>query len=1005
MRRLVIAAAVLLVAAGLWFWFGGDEAAKRDGASGSGSGLSRAQAQGGPSSRSGGAAIPPSGAGSAATPAVGSGAVSLLSKDEPVAPGRTPPLENPATEADGLVEVLVTAGQKPLSDVSIALYWRGGVGGGGDGRGIAGRGGGGPLWRVAGSATTGKDGTAKLPARPGAYLVSAHAQALAPVTKEFLRPSGAPVTRVELALEVGAVLEGRTLSRVGQEPVALATITAAQALRGPRGLGGSALPPEERLAATSDPNGRFKFTGLGEGTWRIEASAPGHARAIAAQVAVPQKGELVLELPPAAVIEGAVRAADGSPGDGAEVIALGAGTAFNTVAAKGGGFSLEVDPGQYQLSATRNGEAGGDRKPVAVAAGATVRGVVIQLGKPAAIAGTVTAQATAAPIAGAIVTLRNYQSANELASTVTESSGTFAIEGLAPGAYDLATRADGFLDQLRSGVTVAIGQRFPLQIVLTGTGSVAGVVRDGGGRTVVGARVRAGAGGGGGFGPGGGGAPGAALQQALSDNGGHYRIDGLRPGTARISAARDAASFGPSRTVDVSEGQETPLDLALADNGSIKGRVTTRSGQPVAAGTTVRAMQSGAQGGFQDGAVLATADADAAGAFQLSVPPGNYRVFAGTPGAGPGGGGRRQSPALAAVAIGQVVIADLVIDDTSSGTVGTVVEPTGGPAAGAAVALLGTDGQVIGLALADGEGKFNATQFRGATPASVRARNGGRVGDAPVGSAAEVAITLRPAATLHGKISAGDPPASFTVTVAPTDPTRALWGQQAQAAAQEFTGDSFDLFDVPGLDVTVSVKSADGRTGKQPVSLQPGQEGNVTVTLQEAASISGRVLGQGGKPAAGAGVLLDGVPRRSGTGTSGTDGRFKVTGIMPGDHEVVLRLDRTTASAAKTISLAVAQALDLGEVILIGTKADPGSIGASFFNAQGAVALGSLLNGGPAQLAGLRENDLLVTIDGTPVLNTADAKTRSTGAPGSTVAIGINRGGVASVVQVVRALP
>ena len=1005
MRRFVIAAAVLLVAAGLVFWFSAGEAARSDGGGASPSG--QASAPGAAPRDVGVSGSAPVGA-PAPRLAARSGAVSQLSSNEPVAPGRTPPLENPATEADGFVEVVVTAGDKPLPGAQVSLYWRGGAGGGRGG--VAGRGGDGPLWRVAGSATTGSDGSARLPARPGAYLVSAHAPALAPVTREFLRPSGAPVTRVELALAAGEVLEGRTLSRVGQEPVALATVTAAQALRapGPFGGGGVALPPEERLAATSDPNGRFRFTGLAAGSWRVEASAPGHARAVAAQVAVPRlpQVELVLELPPASVIEGAVKAADGSPADGAEVIALGAGSAFSTAAAKGGGFSLEVDPGQYQLTATRNGEAGGDRKPVAVAAGGTVRGVVLQLGKPAAIAGAVTAQATGAPIAGAIVTVRQYQSPNELVSTVTETSGTFVIEGLAPGAYDVATRADGFLDQLRSGVTVAIGQHFPLQIALTGTGSLAGVVRDGGGRTVAGALVRAGAGGGGGgFGPGGGGAAGAAQQQAVSDTDGHYRIDGLRPGTARVSAARDPASFGPSRTVDVREGQETPLDLALADNGAIKGRVTNKSGQPVAAGTTVRAVQNGVTGGFQDGAVLATADPDASGAFQVSVPPGNYRVMAGPPAGQGGGGPRRQPPALVAVAVGQVAIAEVVIDDTIPGTVGTVVEPTGGPAAGAAVALLGAEGQVIGLALADAEGRFNATQFRGAAPASVRARNGGRLGDAPVGSAAEVSIALRPAATLHGKISAADPPPSFTVTVTPADPTRALWGQQAQAAAQEFTGDSFDLYDVPGLDVTVSVKSADGRTGKQAASLLPGQEGSVTVTLQDAASISGRVLGLDGKPAAGAGVLLDGAPRRGGTGTSGADGRFKVTGIVPGDHQVSLRLDRATASAPRTLSLAAAQQLDLGDVVLIGTKADPGSIGATFFNAQGAVAVGSLLSGGPAQLAGLRENDLVTTVDGALVANAADATIRSTGAPGSAVAIGINRGGVASLVQVVRARP
>jgi hypothetical protein len=1022
-RRGLLAAALVLGAALLWFLLRGPEAA--DG----GAGAEAGPAAGSPAVAAwhGSRGSAPAAAAEASKAADGGAAVSLLHTAEETAPGKTPPLENPATEADGFFEVTVSAGGKPVEAAQVTLFWRGAAGGPL----------GAPLFRAAGAAATNAAGTARLPARPGAYLVSAHPAGLSAVTRDVVRPSGTPLTRVELQVTAGHALEGRTMTPGQKEPVALATVTAVPLGRmsGPRGLlGGEPMPQEERTTVQSDPSGRFRFPLLGEGFFRIEATAPGHARAVAAKVQIPRSGELLLELPAESVIEGTVRTSDGKPAAGADVQAIAASTtrggnatSAGTVASSNGGFSLSVDPGTWQVSASLAGEAGGDRRPLDVASGQTVRGVVIQLGKPGAIAGAVTAQSTGAPIAGALLTLRPYQSASEQGQAVSDAHGQFALEGIPPGIYDVFVRADGFLDQLRSGLTVGTGQRFPLQVALTGTGSIAGVVRDGGGRTVAGALVRVTGGGGGGFGgggfggggfggggfggggggPGGGAGGGGGQQwlQAVSDAAGAYRLDGLRPGNVRLSAGRDALGFGPTASAQVVESQTTTLDLVLTDNGLIRGKVTRKSDGGPAAQIPVRAMQSGAFGGMQDGAVLASVDTDLSGQFSVSVPPGNYRVMAIAPGGGPprrGGGG--QPPALAAVSPGQPAQVELVVDDTVPGTVGSVVEPTGGPAAGAAVALLGDKGQPVGFAVADASGKFNAVQFRGDAPTAVRARNGGRIGEAlasSIGANGELQIVLRPAATVHGTISAADPPPSFTVTLQPADPMRALWGQQAQAAPQEFTGTTFELFDAPGVDVTVTITSADGRKGTQAASLQAGQEASVTVVLQDAGVVTGRVLGLTGAPQAGAIVSIDGARRGQG---SGADGRFKLTGLLPGEHTLTVRLDRL-GSVPKTITVTAGQPAEAGDLTLVAPKADPGTIGANFFTTQSGVALNGLWPQGPAQVAGAHENDLVISIDGTPVATVADARRLSVGAPSSLMVLVVNRGGANLTLQVTRAGP
>jgi hypothetical protein len=700
----------------------------------------------------------------------------------------------------------------------------------------------------------------------------------------------------------------------------------------------------------------------------------------------------MLELPAAAVIEGKVLTSSGSPASGAEVLAVSASRRALTYAAQGGGFSLEVEPGTHHLSARLAPEAGAQGEPVAVAAGRTVHGVVLQLGAAASVAGTVFAQASGRPVPGASVTLLVSPGQSIAGLALSDASGSFSIQGLAPGSYDAAVHADGYVDQMRRGVTVSGGQAFPLQIALAGTGAVAGLVADSAGRPLPGAVVQLA----GGFALAG---QAGAQAEAIAGPDGRYRLDGLSPGTVRLSAARDSASFGPTRSVEVVEAQQAQLDFTLADNGLLTGHVRLKSGaQPDPSSTVVRALQQGDMGGFRDGSVLGTGQLDPGAGYQLSLPPGVYRVVVA------GGNGQRQQPSLATVAANQAAQLDLVLDDSVSGTSGSVVEPSGAPSANARVALLSAQRQTVGFALADGEGNFTVSQFRGTPPASVRARNGGRIGEVAVtpGSDSTV-IQLQGAATLHGTLASGStPPASFTVTVAPLDTAGAMW-DPGPGNALEFAGSSFDLYDQPGVDVNVSVRTADGRSGSQVVSLRPGQSATATIALQESAAVSGRIVNASGNvPVPGALVLLDGGARLRNGSLAGQDGRFRLADLSAGTHSISVRAGQYFAPA-QSVTVNPGQALDLGDIVLPLPRTPPGTLGVRFFNAASGVALGSVVPGGPADVAGIQEGDLLLALDGVAVHTPAEASARAAGAPATPVSVSFQHLGQAQTVQIFRA--
>jgi protocatechuate 3,4-dioxygenase beta subunit len=542
----------------------------------------------------------------------------------------------------------------------------------------------------------------------------------------------------------------------------------------------------------------------------------------------------------------------------------------------------ELQPVELPCSPHRRAVTDGVWVPLAGRARASASAVP----RPFEITGRVVQAPSGRPVAGALVWTGEHPTS---APARTDDEGRFRLLAAADETIRLSAAATGFLALDRQPLPRRAG---PLETTLRlrPAARLVGRVVDSRGVPVAGASLDA--------------LPGGRTVWSRPD--GRFRLSGLLPrGTYELSVSKTGfpPTREPARTGAAGE-EPAPLRIVLGENQRARGRVLDREGRPVAGAELTLATQSEDLWGEEPTGV---ATSDARGAFELrDLAPGRFVLHAAHPGFAPT---RRADIEIgsgpAAADLGVVVL------ESGAALEGVVTDHGGSPIAGARVQLnapliplraeigIADDPALQTFATADSDGHFRFADLPHGAQFDLTVEHPGY---APAQLARVAAPTPEPlriklgvGRSLAGRVVGprGEPvPGARVVPSEKVGPG----GFRVIGLAHADARGAFRLVELAPGTVHLEI-SADGyrtrRTEGIPILEDRDVEG-LELTLEQGASLAGRVLDARGDPVAGArvGAAAEGQPPvgvsfdyHLPVETDG-EGRWSIEGLEPGRVQV-----------------------------------------------------------------------------------------------------------------------
>lgn len=479
---------------------------------------------------------------------------------------------------------------------------------------------------------------------------------------------------------------------------------------------------------------------------------------------------------------------------------------------------------------------------------------------------------------------------------------------------------------------------------------------------------------------------------------GEFVVEAVPPGRVAVHAWHPQHARGVSRTLAVSEGATLPdVEVVLPDGARVAGRIVDEGGFPIRGATVeVRAEEEGLR-------VLVTG---ADGTFAFGGLQGIVTLRASAP---------EHEPEGLTIDAAQAAEIELALAGALPETPGRVVDDRGYPVAHATVRIVPLQVTADRAVVVSGADGTFAVRVPAAVPLAVEVRHPDHavltlpavVPDPREG----LHLTLGAAGGIEGTVRAargGFPVAPFDLVIEGED------GAPVERRVDDLDG----RFEQTGLSpgtyaLRVSAEGFAPWEGAVEVSAPRGLERvtapAIEVELAEVVELSGEVVDARGDPVAGARVRADRPVRLVlGRGarpvTSDAAGRFTLGGLSPrettifavhaalGTARAVIDLGRGAVDDARIVYDA-----ELGEAE---APAAPARFGGVAVVLEGA-RIAEVLAGSEARRAGLREGDVVTSVDGRPVSGGGAARALR-GAPGTELIVGVSRRGTPRLLRVAR---
>lgn len=726
-----------------------------------------------------------------------------------------------------------------------------------------------PSWLPGQSDTTGADGRVVIPAIDGVWVLSAKADGFAESVVDVVKPVGERFTTVRISLSRPVDLDGLAID-ASDRPVVPAAIRAiplgernARRISSPLGV----------HEVTVDTHGRFHFSDLDSGWWRLEGEAEGLGRADGIIVAIPVDRPVTLRFRTSGFLEGTVVAADGGVAANAQVIISGANGATRLEAGTSGSFATELQPGSYRVRANLGPLVGAARAVALISAKVTTSTRVVLNGRGGTLRGTVSGEGST-KVAGASIVISPHRQDGASAQTTTGDVGDWEVTSLPQATWDVSAAAPGFASHVQQGVFLGNEQIVVVDFQLEALAVVAGSVTDSAGRPVEAELTLS--------------THGAhrSVQSAKADGRGHYEFRNVEPGRVVVTASRTRLEQGPTQSVIVGAGRTTTVDFTLADSVEIEVEIDRNKCRKHEDFT------------LEYGELIAFAQAKQralkAGENRLTVrlSPGQWQFVA-----------RAEhcvsEPEQVELTFGAPLRSLKLVPNPMDPPLRVkVLEADGHPSAGAKVTVTAADERVwSGEADADGETEWWLDQPATRAFAANQGRSAQR---AVVPGAKELTLTLSAAARIKLHL------------VGTVGTTKVELEQVNTQVLDVFSTSASELEcdEVPEGDLRLTGSSADGKLiGQTRVQTRSGQTATGTLLLGPAGTVRGvATLAPGTVP--GAWVTLRG-PALSRDTTVAADGSFGFDTIVPGAYELQVRCSTCGAPFVRAVNVAPATTMSL----------------------------------------------------------------------------------------------